>query len=665
MIVSPTRELAIQIFNVLFKIGKAGHLFSAGLVIGGKSLQEEQHALVRMNIVVCTPGRILQHLSQTAAFNVDSLQMLVLDEADRILDMGFQRDLDAIIEYLPTTRQTLLFSATQTKRVSDLARLSLRNPEYIAVHDAATSSTPHSLQQNYIVTPLDQKLDTLWSFIASAKKSKLLVFLSSGKQVRHIYESFRKLRPGTPLLHLHGRQRMTARINITSRFAAATSAVLFSTDIAARGLDFPHVDWVVQLDCPEDADTYIHRVGRTARFDRNGRAVLFLDPSEEHPMLTRLADRRVPVERINVRARKQRSIRDQLAGLCFRDPELKYLAQKAFASYVRSIRVMKDKDVFNLEEYPLDAYASSLGLPGAPKIRFTRGDADEAKRLKNAPRRDADLSPDREDQAKREEASKPRTKYDRMFARVNQSVLAPHYTSMIDRDDDDNASSPQAQKQDHESSFPNNNNEHLSDQDDLFTVKSRHVPTQPSHTDSHHEQPPSNRRTRALKSRKHTARLLGAPNTRLIFDETTGEARAPHLFDTDETDRVGADAQKERREDFVAESRRAMGEADVRDREMARERRREKRDRKKGRERGEGRDGDGREGSEESDAETADGLEPFAELADLYDADDDHNQNEGGERKPKKKKRVNQDEDTVFDPETVEDLEQAATDLLN
>ena len=113
------------------KIGRKGHLFSAGLVIGGKSLQEEQNALARMNIVVCTPGRMLQHLSQTALFSVDNVQMLVLDEADRILDMGFQRDLDAILEYLPKDRQTLLFSATQTKRVSDLARLSLRDPEYV------------------------------------------------------------------------------------------------------------------------------------------------------------------------------------------------------------------------------------------------------------------------------------------------------------------------------------------------------------------------------------------------------------------------------------------------------------------------------------------------------------------------------------------------------
>ena len=175
IVISPTRELAIQIFDVLVKVGRKGHLFAAGLVIGGKSLQDERDALSRMNIVVCTPGRILQHLSQTAMFNCDNLKMLVLDEADRILDMGFQRDVDAIVEYLPPDRQTLLFSATQTKRVSDLARLSLKDPEYISTSDATENATPKTLQQNYIVTPLSEKLDTLWSFIQTSKKSKILL----------------------------------------------------------------------------------------------------------------------------------------------------------------------------------------------------------------------------------------------------------------------------------------------------------------------------------------------------------------------------------------------------------------------------------------------------------------------------------------------------------
>ncbi|NJR64695.1 MAG: DEAD/DEAH box helicase [Leptolyngbyaceae cyanobacterium CRU_2_3] len=140
LILSPTRELAIQIFEVLRKVGR-NHTFSAGLVIGGKPLQEERERLSRMNILVATPGRMLQHMDQTAEFEIANLQMLVLDEADRIMDMGFQGTVDAIIEHLPKERQTLLFSATQTKKVSDLARLSLREPEFLSAHEDAHSAT--------------------------------------------------------------------------------------------------------------------------------------------------------------------------------------------------------------------------------------------------------------------------------------------------------------------------------------------------------------------------------------------------------------------------------------------------------------------------------------------------------------------------------------------
>ncbi|QSS58843.1 ATP-dependent RNA helicase DBP4 [Histoplasma capsulatum] len=365
LVLSPTRELAIQIFEVLRKIGRH-HTFSAGLVIGGKGLQEEQERLGKMNILVCTPGRMLQHMDQTAAFDTNHIQLLVLDEADRIMDMGFQSTVDAIIDHLPKERQTMLFSATQTKKVSDLARLSLRDPEYVSVHETAASATPAKLQQNYIITPLPEKLDTLWSFIRSSLKSKIIVFFSSGKQVRFVYESFRHMRPGIPLLHLHGRQKQGARVDITKKFSAAKYSCLFATDIAARGLDFPAVDWVIQVDCPEDADTYIHRAGRTARYERNGRAVLFLEPSEEAGMLKRLEQKKIPIEKINVRSKKQQSIKNQLQNMCFKDPSLKYLGQKAFISYVKSIHVQRDKEVFDVKDLPLQEYAASLGLPGAP-----------------------------------------------------------------------------------------------------------------------------------------------------------------------------------------------------------------------------------------------------------------------------------------------------------
>ena len=154
-------------------------------------------------------------MDQTAAFEVDNLQMLVLDEADRIMDLGFQTSVDAIIEHLPKQRQTMLFSATQTKKVSDLARLSLRDPEYVAVHESAASATPSTLQQFYVLTPLPEKLNTLFSFIRSNLKAKIIVFMASGKQVRFVYESFRHLQPGIPLLH---------SCNLASRSSTCTAA---------------------------------------------------------------------------------------------------------------------------------------------------------------------------------------------------------------------------------------------------------------------------------------------------------------------------------------------------------------------------------------------------------------------------------------------------------
>ena len=182
LIISPTRELAVQIFEVLRKVGRE-HSFSAGLIIGGKDWKIERELISKMNILVCTPGRLLQHMDQSAGFDCDNLQLLVLDEADRILDMGFKKTVNAIVENLPRERQTMLFSATQTKSVKDLARLSLKDPEYVAVHEKAEHSTPKNLAQYYMVVPLEKKLDVLFNFIKTHLTAKGIVFLSSCKQV--------------------------------------------------------------------------------------------------------------------------------------------------------------------------------------------------------------------------------------------------------------------------------------------------------------------------------------------------------------------------------------------------------------------------------------------------------------------------------------------------
>uniref|UniRef100_G3S393 ATP-dependent RNA helicase n=1 Tax=Gorilla gorilla gorilla TaxID=9595 RepID=G3S393_GORGO len=368
LIISPTRELAYQTFEVLRKVGK-NHDFSAGLIIGGKDLKHEAERINNINILVCTPGRLLQHMDETVSFHATDLQMLVLDEADRILDMGFADTMNAVIENLPKKRQTLLFSATQTKSVKDLARLSLKNPEYVWVHEKAKYSTPATLEQNYIVCELKQKISVLYSFLRSHLKKKSIVFFSSCKEVQYLYRVFCRLRPGVSILALHGRQQQMRRMEVYNEFVRKRAAVLFATDIAARGLDFPAVNWVLQFDCPEDANTYIHRAGRTARYKEDGEALLILLPSEK-AMVQQLLQKKVPVKEIKINPEKLIDVQKKLESILAQDQDLKERAQRCFVSYVRSVYLMKDKEVFDVSKLPIPEYALSLGLAVAPRIRF-------------------------------------------------------------------------------------------------------------------------------------------------------------------------------------------------------------------------------------------------------------------------------------------------------
>ncbi|XP_054049621.1 probable ATP-dependent RNA helicase DDX10 [Rissa tridactyla] len=369
LIISPTRELAYQTFKVLRKVGK-NHEFSAGLVIGGKDLKEESERIHHINMLICTPGRLLQHMDETSYFYASDLQMLILDEADRILDMGFADTMNAIIENLPKKRQTLLFSATQTKSVKDLARLSLKDPEYVWVHEKAKFSTPATLDQNYVVCELHQKVNMLYSFLRSHLKKKSIVFFASCKEVQYLFRMFCKLQPGLPVLALHGKQHQMKRMEVYTCFVRKKAAVLFATDIAARGLDFPAVNWVIQFDCPEDANTYIHRVGRTARYKEGGEALLVLLPSEEKGMVEQLAQRKVPVSEIKINPEKLTDIQKRMQAFLAQDQELKDKAQRCFVSYLRSVYLMKNKEVFDVFKLPLAEYALSLGLAMAPRVRF-------------------------------------------------------------------------------------------------------------------------------------------------------------------------------------------------------------------------------------------------------------------------------------------------------
>ncbi|CAI5061286.1 ANL_HP_G0153780.mRNA.1.CDS.1 [Saccharomyces cerevisiae] len=555
LIISPTRELAMQIYEVLTKIGSHTS-FSAGLVIGGKDVKFELERISRINILIGTPGRILQHLDQAVGLNTSNLQMLVLDEADRCLDMGFKKTLDAIVSTLSPSRQTLLFSATQSQSVADLARLSLTDYKTVGTHDVMDgsvnkeASTPETLQQFYIEVPLADKLDILFSFIKSHLKCKMIVFLSSSKQVHFVYETFRKMQPGISLMHLHGRQKQRARTETLDKFNRAQQVCLFATDVVARGIDFPAVDWVVQVDCPEDVDTYIHRVGRCARYGKKGKSLIMLTPQEQEAFLKRLNARKIEPGKLNIKQSKKKSIKPQLQSLLFKDPELKYLGQKAFISYVRSIYVQKDKQVFKFDELPTEEFAYSLGLPGAPKIKMKgMKTIEQAKERKNAPRQLAFLSKANEDGEVIEDKSKqPRTKYDKMFERKNQTILSEHYLNIT-----------KAQAQEDED-------------DDFISVKRK------DHEINEAELPaltlPTSRRAQKKALSKKASLASKGNASKLIFDDE-GEAHPVYELEDEEEFHKRGDAEVQKTE-FLTKESAVMADIDNIDKQVAKEKKQEK-----------------------------------------------------------------------------------------
>ncbi|CDW57247.1 ATP dependent RNA helicase DDX10 [Trichuris trichiura] len=361
VVISPTRELALQTYETIRKVG-CFHEFSAALIIGGTVGFPRLYFMILGCRFGETPYKSLQH-------DLAHSNCLVLDEADRILDLGFAEQLNAIFANLPTDRQTLLYSATQTKSVTDLARLSLNEPVYISVHEYSKFSTPDRLDQKYAVVAEEDKLNFLWSFLRNHTKLKILIFLNSCRQVRFVYNAFCKLQPGLSLLSLYGTMPLKKRVAVFEDFARKQHAALFATDIAARGLDFPAVDWVLHLDCPSDVNEYIHRSGRTARYVNKGRALLVVTPNQTS-LVTALQNAKVPITETKINPDKLFSIQKKLQVMCAQDSVLKGFAQRAIVAYVKSIFFMGNKEIFDAEKINLQAVALSAGLVCAPRIRF-------------------------------------------------------------------------------------------------------------------------------------------------------------------------------------------------------------------------------------------------------------------------------------------------------
>ncbi|KAL9649050.1 hypothetical protein ABK040_008427 [Willaertia magna] len=375
LILAPTADLATQIFEVLKLVGRFHH-FSGGLLVGGaKNLKEEREQVTKMNILVATPGRLLQHMDETPNFNCMNLQILVLDEADRLLEMGFKNDINAILEGLPKKRQTLLFSATQTRDIKDLARLSLskKNTEYISIHDDEV--IPKKLIQQYIECELEDKIDILFSFIKSHLNNKMVIFVSTVKQVSFLYNVFKKLNINIRAFKLAGRMSQNSRREMYEGFTIAKSAVLFATDVASRGLDFPRVDFVLQMDAPISKKIYIHRVGRTARNEAQGKSIVFITPQEKEHLsfLFDGSSELSTLKEMKLNMSKIISIRPQLCALVSYEPELKTLALKYFESYLRHIYKHYGFDL-DINSFNLNEFSMKLGLAIKPNLKFNPKD---------------------------------------------------------------------------------------------------------------------------------------------------------------------------------------------------------------------------------------------------------------------------------------------------
>ncbi|XP_033112858.1 ATP-dependent RNA helicase HAS1-like [Anneissia japonica] len=367
IILSPTRELSMQTYGVLKEL-LAHHYHTFGLVMGGANRKMEAEKLGKgINILVATPGRLLDHLQNTAQFMYKNLQCLIIDEADRILEVGFEEEMKQIIKLLPKRRQTMLFSATQTRKMEDLARISLKKePIYVGVDDSKNTATVDGLEQGFVICPSEKRLLLLFTFLKKNRKKKVMVFFSSCMSVKFHHELLNYI--DLPVMGIHGKQKQMKRTQTFFKFCNATEGILLCTDVAARGLDIPQVDWIVQYDPPDDPKEYIHRVGRTARgIDGKGHALLILRP-EELGFLRFLKQSKVPLSEFEFSWSKIADIQSQLEKLMEKNYFLHKSSVEAYKGYVRAYDSHSLKQIFNINTLDLQKVSKSFGLKIPPSV---------------------------------------------------------------------------------------------------------------------------------------------------------------------------------------------------------------------------------------------------------------------------------------------------------
>ena len=278
LIIVPTRELATQIDQQMEGLSYFTPISSIPVYGGtdGASFARERQALINgADMVICTPGRMIAHLNM-GYVNLTGLRYLILDEADRMLDMGFYDDIQKIISYVPEKRQNLLFGATMPKEMRDLARKILNNP--VEINIAVSKPAENILQLAYVVYE-SQKIALVQYLLQNVGLRSILIFCSTKSKTRQVNATLKKL--GLQAGEIHSDLDQTTRENVLMRFRNKELSILVATDIVSRGIDIEDIDLVINFDVPNDGEDYIHRIGRTARAQSKGAAITLIGEKEQ------------------------------------------------------------------------------------------------------------------------------------------------------------------------------------------------------------------------------------------------------------------------------------------------------------------------------------------------------------------------------------------------
>ncbi|KAF2840136.1 DEAD-domain-containing protein [Patellaria atrata CBS 101060] len=425
IIISPTRELATQISSVLINL-LSFHAPSAAalkakedvdipmenalefsefasstsskvipqLLLGGTTTPAQDLSRFLKNspnLLIATPGRLLELLnSRHVHCPQSSFDVLVMDEADRLLDMGFKDDLQKILQRLPKQRRTGLFSASVSEAVDQIIRVGLRNPVRISVRVKSASGTmekrtPASLQMSYITTPPIVKTSAVCALLHTLQPRPLksIIYVATTAQVDYFQHIFSLLLPLFTVVPLHGKHQPNVRQKNFSKYVDSVEpSVLLTTDVAARGLDIPSVDLVVQLDPPSDPKQFLHRCGRAGRAGRKGLAVTFLTTGSEEDYVPYLSVRNTPISQlsnpvISVSAADAISTTEQIRRLVLQDRAIHEKAQRAFVSWVQAYRKHEANSIFRVTDLKWGDIANAWGLlkmPRMPELKNWNGD---------------------------------------------------------------------------------------------------------------------------------------------------------------------------------------------------------------------------------------------------------------------------------------------------